>query len=73
MSSHREELVKELKIRLPFVGNSDIDQICKFIEADRARIVEPLVRCKDYMQNQNNLWPTYESAIDETLKLAGVE
>lgn len=47
--------------------------IVDFILARDKKNAEPLVNCKDYMQNQKNLWPTYERAINETLKNLGAE
>lgn len=83
MTKAREELIKELKLIIINEYNPDLnincpnyEKLANFIIADRARIVEPLVKYKD---DCKEIWswtiPREETdkAIDETLKLAGVE
>ncbi len=73
----RVVLIKDLKRILPFVGNSDINQICKFIESDRKRIVEPLVKynmdLKNYPSSAREESFSVRKAIDETIKNAMIE
>lgn len=77
----KQRLVKELgKFKKEinsavYIGEyTDLDKIANFILSDRRRIVEPLVKYREILNNpdepMNGL--TFNEAIDETLKLAGV-
>lgn len=71
--TEREKLIEELEEMTKDEGDICLECIADFILEDRKRIVEPLVKLGSLKTQQP---PTKEKliyAIDETLKLAGVE
>lgn len=79
MTKAREELIKELKLIIINEYNPDLnincpnyEKLANFIIADRARIIEPLVKWRKDNPMIGNFRNCIE-AIDETLKRAGVE
>lgn len=75
MNTEREKLIERIEEEIMPVqmGNPRAWHIADFILADRKRIVEPLVK---YYENDRE--PDYDGAIaqdaiDEAIKLAGVE
>jgi hypothetical protein len=67
----REDLINELTDKFNFEFHFVVEDIADWIIADRARIVEPLVKWKQADPYTVTRVPL--KAIDETLKLAGVE
>lgn len=64
----RDELIKEIEKISPRDSNNS-DGIADFILADRRRICAPLIDDLDTFSRQRSM----EKAIDETLKLAGLD
>lgn len=80
--NERELLTVEIKVKWPHVGVGLCEEFAKYVIADRARIVEPLVKFKNgfssllwLSRNKDNYCGTdvFCNAIDKTLKLSGVK
>lgn len=66
------ELMDKLLKMTETANNQDIAVLARFILEDRKRIVEPLVKYKDFGKIFNNKMEIYER-IDQALKNAGVQ
>lgn len=62
-----DELSKTIMVEIALSGQVDVEKIADFIEADRKRIVAPLVKHLEGPIDDNAKC----EAIDETLRLAG--
>lgn len=77
MNEERYKLIEELKNNIKFLNllnEKGFEDIADFIIADRARIVEPLL--KKYTDEERDTYGSFDllyNDVQETLKRAGVE